>query len=113
MDPIPIELVNDREKILPFKKMGKNGITKLLILDLDECLAHCVRTENPERTPDVKLDIKLQTGKIYKASFNVRPYTKQMLEVVNKYYEVAVFTASHKWYADVILDYIDPKGIFF
>ena len=36
-----------------------------------------------------------------------------MLEVVNKYYEVAVFTASHQWYADVILDYIDPKGIYF
>lgn len=36
-----------------------------------------------------------------------------MLTEVNKYYEVAVFTASQKWYADVILDYIDPKGIFF
>lgn len=36
-----------------------------------------------------------------------------MLEIVNKYYEVAVFTASHKWYADVILDHIDPKGILF
>jgi TFIIF-interacting CTD phosphatase-like protein len=36
-----------------------------------------------------------------------------MLESINKYYEVAVFTASHKWYADVILDYIDPKGVLF
>lgn len=24
-----------------------------------------------------------------------------------------VFTASHKWYADVILDYIDPEGKYF
>ena len=32
---------------------------------------------------------------------------------MNKYYEVVVFTASHQWYADVILDHIDPKGIFF
>lgn len=32
---------------------------------------------------------------------------------MNKYYEVVVFTASHKWYADVILDHIDPKGIYF
>jgi len=32
---------------------------------------------------------------------------------VNKHYEVAVFTASHKWYADVILDHIDPKGVYF
>ena len=43
MDPIPYELVKEREKVLPFRKMGKNGINKLLILDLDECLAHCVR----------------------------------------------------------------------
>ena len=55
----------------------------------------------------------MQSGKILKAGFNVRPYTKQMLEHVNKYYEVAVFTASHKWYADVILDFIDPKNIYF
>jgi len=32
---------------------------------------------------------------------------------VNEVFEVAVFTASHKWYADVILDYMDPKGIYF
>jgi hypothetical protein len=32
---------------------------------------------------------------------------------VNKYYEVAVFTASHHWYANVIIDFIDPKGIYF
>lgn len=28
---------------------------------------------------------------------------------MNKHFEVIVFTASHKWYADVILDYIDPE----
>jgi CTD small phosphatase-like protein 2 len=36
-----------------------------------------------------------------------------MLIEVNKYYEVVVFTASHKWYADVILDHIDPLGEYF
>ena len=112
MDPINIDDVETRKVNLNLKKKDK-GIHKLLIFDLDETLAHCVRSENPDREPDVKLDIKLQTGKNYKASFNIRPYTHKMLEVVNKYYEVAVFTASHKWYADVILDYIDPKGIYF
>jgi len=72
-----------------------------------------MRKENPERPPDVRLDIRLQSGNLYNAGFNIRPYTKQMLEVVNKHYEVAVFTASHKWYADVILDHIDPKGKYF
>ena len=112
MDPIDEEEVKSREITLNWKKRDK-GITKLLIFDLDETLAHCVRTENPDRPPDIKLDIKMQSGKILKAGFNVRPYTKQLLESVNKIYEVAVFTASHKWYADVILDYMDPKGIYF
>ena len=61
----------------------------------------------------MKLDINLQSGKILRAGFNIRPYTVKMLEAINKYYEIAVFTASHKWYADVILDYIDPKGVLF
>jgi CTD small phosphatase-like protein 2 len=42
--------------------------------------------------------------------FNIRPFTKECLEMVNKYFEVVVFTASHKYYADVIIDYIDPEN---
>ena len=43
------------------------------------------------------------------AGFNIRPYTKEILELANKYFEVAVFTASNQGYADKILDYIDPE----
>jgi len=91
---------------LPFTKPG---VKKTIIFDLDETLAHCVRQENPAREPDVHLNITLTSGKVLKAGFNIRPYTKECLELVNKYYEVIVFTASHQWYADVILDYIDPE----
>ena len=91
---------------LPFTKPG---VKKTIIFDLDETLAHCVRQENPARTPDVYLNITLMSGKILKAGFNIRPFTKECLELVNQHYEVVVFTASHKWYADVILDYIDPE----
>ncbi len=45
-----------------------------------------------------------------KAGFNVRPYCQDILECSNKYFEVCVFTASNKEYADTILDYIDPTG---
>ena len=82
---------------------------KAIIFDLDETLAHCVRQENPNRPPDVLLNINLTSGKVLRAGFNIRPFTKECLEMVNKYFEVIVFTASHKWYADVILDYIDPE----
>jgi TFIIF-interacting CTD phosphatase-like protein len=110
IEPIPDSEVQSRSIDFKFKK---KGVSKLLIFDLDETLAHCVRQEKPDRPPDVRLDIRLQSGKTIKAGFNVRPLTIKLLEAVSKYYEIAVFTASHKWYADVILDHIDPKGIFF
>ena len=49
------------------------------------------------------------SGKVLKAGFNIRPFTKECLEMANEFFEVVVFTASHKWYADIILDYIDPE----
>ena len=104
------EEVLKRQIDLPFLKPG---FKKTIIFDLDETLAHCVRQENPNRPPDVHLNITMMSGKILKAGFNVRPFTKECLEMVNKHFEVVVFTASHKWYADVILDYIDPEGIYF
>lgn len=59
------------------------------------------------------MNITLATGKSIKAGFNIRPHTYEMLEELNKYYEIAVFTASQNWYADVILDYIDPENKLF
>lgn len=88
----------------------KPGIKKTIIFDLDETLAHCVRVENPSRPADVYLNITVASGNVVKKGFNIRPFTKECLELVNKDFEVIVFTASHKTYADVILDYIDPKG---
>lgn len=55
----------------------------------------------------------MQNGNTIKAGFNIRPFTKECLEKVNEHYEVIVFTASHKWYADVILDHIDPEKKYF
>lgn len=72
--------VKSRMIELPFTKPG---IKKTIIFDLDETLAHCVRQENPARIPDVYLDITLMSGKILKAGFNIRPFTKECLELVN------------------------------
>lgn len=88
------------------------GIKKLLLFDLDETLAHCVRG-TPEVPPDVTLEITTPKGFKVQAKFNVRPYTKEMLELVNQYYEVGIFTASQNHYADVILEYIDPEHKYF
>jgi TFIIF-interacting CTD phosphatase-like protein len=42
----------------------------------------------------------------------MRPFTKEILELANQHYEVAVFTASTQVYADTVINWIDPTGEF-
>jgi len=43
-----------------------------------------------------------------KAGVNIRPGTLECLKKAGKHFQVIVFTASEKEYADAILDLIDP-----
>jgi Dullard-like phosphatase family protein len=59
---------------------------------------------------DVILPIKFPHGDIIEAGINVRPYALEILEELNKHFEIIVFTASHSCYANVVLDHLDPQG---
>ena len=61
-----------------------------LVLDLDETLIH----------------FKNDNGR---AKFLIRPYTYNFLRNLEKFYELIIFTAAQKEYADWILDKIDNK----
>ena len=63
--------------------------TYTLVLDLDETLVHFVYTPS---------------GGI----FLIRPYCLQFLEEMSKIFEIIIFTAALKDYADSILDILDP-----
>jgi CTD small phosphatase-like protein 2 len=39
----------------------------------------------------------------------VRPYAHECLRAANENFQVIVFTASQKPYADVVLDFLDPN----
>ena len=40
----------------------------------------------------------------------LRPYLHELLRTANIDYEVAIFTAGYDWYANPIIDNIDPSG---
>ena len=80
-----------------------------MIFDLDETLIHCVDDIETEQ-PDVILDVTFPSGEVVEAGVNIRPGAVECLREINKNFQVVVFTASHKFYADVVLDHLDPTG---
>ena len=79
-----------------------------MIFDLDETLVHCLEDLRPDRKPHVILPIVFPSGEVIRAGINIRPYAIDCLQEAAKDFEVIVFTASHKSYADAVLNYLDP-----
>ena len=79
---------------------------KTLIFDLDETLVHCC--ENPAEGKH-SLGIELPSGEKITVGINIRPYAIECLTILSKKFEIIIFTASHKCYADVVLDLLDPN----
>ncbi len=83
---------------------------KTLLLDLDETLVHCDK-KNVKRG-GVKINVKMNnmSGEV---SVFIRPHIKECLKKLKEHYEIVLFTAAYKEYADAILNYIDPKNQLF
>lgn len=79
----------------------------LLVLDLDETLVHA--SFSPGKPYNLKITITVdgETGDIFVA---YRPHMMTFLKVVSSLFEVAVFTASQRCYAEQLMDHIDPNG---
>jgi CTD small phosphatase-like protein 2 len=55
------------------------------------------------------ISVTFPTGETIAAGINVRPYTYECLKKAVQNYQVVVFTASHKAYADVVLDTLEKE----
>ena len=96
---------------------------KLLLIDLDETLIHSeFRTKEHYKT--LKLFTKISKcltktfsysdgNYVYYIEVYFRPHLKEFLDEVSKYFDLAIFTAASKGYADTILDFIDPNNELF
>jgi TFIIF-interacting CTD phosphatase-like protein len=83
-----------------YEKRTEHRIT--LIFDLDETLLKSVSDAN--RFPNAQYDekISLNDGKELFISF--RPFMVEMLKKLHKHYELILFTAGHRPYADAVVN---------
>lgn len=79
---------------------------KTIIFDLDETLVHSVRDSSD--TLGTFVYFKNNRGVRVKVSIKLRPFLKECLRTASSMFEVIVFTAASKNYADAVLNYIDP-----
>ena len=81
---------------------------KTLVLDLDETLVHCSVTEPADQKVDFTFPVQFH-GETYSVHVKCRPYLQQFLQEMCQHFEVIVFTASQKVYADALLNILDPR----
>lgn len=91
--------------VLPPKK-------KLLILDLDETLIH-TDFDYKFQKHDVYLKLIMEDSMESILPINIRPYLKEFLEFTSTHFEIAVFTASCKEYAEMLAKHLDPDKKYF
>lgn len=92
------------KSLLPIKTRNTPRLT--LVLDLDETLVHS--EIKPINTANFIINITYEARpcSIY---VNFRPGLFNFLETVSKHFELVLFTASHKLYAEQVMKLIDPK----
>lgn len=89
---------------LPKKTRGTPPIS--LVLDLDETLLHSSIVPLP--TYDIVFPVHFNNVN-YQVYVRKRPHMEHFMEEVSKHFEIIVFTASQKVYADKLLSIIDPQ----
>jgi NLI interacting factor-like phosphatase len=106
----PYETLQPNPVTLP---PARDSTKKCLVLDLDETLVHCSvdAPANGTAPSDLTFPVIFH-GNHYTVHVKLRPWLQPFLESVSTKFEVIVFTASQKVYADALLNLIDPGTLW-
>mmetsp|Transcript_23323 Transcript_23323/g.54003 ORF Transcript_23323/g.54003 Transcript_23323/m.54003 type:complete len:441 (+) Transcript_23323:62-1384(+) len=99
----PLASLPERPIVLPRKTRGSPGLT--LVLDLDETLLHSSIV--PLAEYDIVFPVHFNNAN-YQVYVRKRPHLDYFMAKVASMFEVVVFTASQRVYADRLLSIIDP-----
>eukprot|EP00992_Anisonema_acinus_P015923 TRINITY_DN9952_c0_g1_i2.p1 TRINITY_DN9952_c0_g1~~TRINITY_DN9952_c0_g1_i2.p1 ORF type:complete len:360 (+),score=60.01 TRINITY_DN9952_c0_g1_i2:52-1131(+) len=98
--------VRPTSSVLPPKDASEPSIT--LVLDLDETLVHCSTDPNEIVDPHFMFEVHFN-GTTYQVNAKKRPGFNEFFDFIKGKFEIVVFTASQRVYADKLLDILDPK----
>lgn len=109
----------DLPPLSPLSRHRLNIVSrKTLVLDLDETLIHSHHdanarptTEKPNTPPDFTLSVQID-GHPVRFCVHKRPHVDFFLNVISKWYDLVVFTASMEIYGSAVADKLDNnRGI--
>lgn len=73
---------------------------------MDETLIHT--NESMVKGWEIKVPFKTIQGKVVSGYVHVRPYAREIIKNLSRFFDIVVFTAGNQCYADPILDALDP-----
>ncbi|SCW04477.1 LAFE_0H14400g1_1 [Lachancea fermentati] len=99
------------KKLIPQSVLNREK-RKTLVLDLDETLIHSMSrgTSSSNSSQGHMVEVKFSTSGISTLYYvHKRPYCDLFLSKVNKWYDLVIFTASIKEYADPVIDWLESS----